>query len=72
MKLHGSSIAVLCYFVTVLLLYLIGDVFNIPWLQFSKESYVQNGSLERQAHSFIPFFLAIPVYIIVYFKTGRV
>lgn len=64
LKLHGSFIAVLCYVVTVLLLYLIGDVFNIPWLQFAKGTHT-----ETSLHSLLPLAFAIPVYIIVRFKT---
>lgn len=66
LKLHGSFMAVLCYVVTVLLLYLIGDVFNIAWLQFAKGAHT-----ETPLHSLLPLIFAIPVYIIVDLKTRR-
>ncbi|WP_379966727.1 hypothetical protein [Ectobacillus sp. sgz5001026] len=69
MKVHGSFMAVLCYLVTVLLLYLTGDIFNISILQLAKEPLIQNGVVERILHSLLPFLLAIPVYFIVYYKT---
>lgn len=67
LKLHGSFMAVLCYVVTVLLLYLIGDVFTIPWLQLAKGAHT-----ETSLHSLLPLAFAIPVYIIVRLKTRRV
>ncbi|WP_416827062.1 hypothetical protein [Ectobacillus polymachus] len=71
MKVHGSFVAVLCYLVTVLLLYLTGDVFNISILQLAKESINPNGIIDRILHSLFPFLLAIPVYFIVYYKTKQ-
>lgn len=72
MRIHGSFMAVLSYLVTVLLLYLMGDVFNISMLQFAKEAQLQKGIFEQVSQSLFPFLLAFPVYLIVRYKTRQI
>ncbi|MBO9129857.1 hypothetical protein J7Q84_09145 [Bacillus sp. 165] len=64
--------ALLCYLVTALLLFLIGDVFDIDWLQLHKETYFRDGSLKEISASVIPCILALPVYFLVSYKMKKV
>ncbi|MGU3439983.1 hypothetical protein ACLBXI_07795 [Bacillus cereus] len=70
MSSYGSFIALLCYIVTVLLLYFIGDAANISILQFPKEEAFQLESEKHTARSIL--LLALPVYIIVLYKSKKV
>lgn len=72
MSSYGSFIALLCYIVTVLLLYFIGDAANISVLQFPKEEAFQLESEKHTARSIVPLLLALPVYIIVLYKAKSV
>ncbi|MGG2014244.1 hypothetical protein [Bacillus sp. S10(2024)] len=72
MNLYGSFIAILCYIVTVLLLYFVGDMTNIAMLQFSKETTLQSEISQYTSRSFVPLLLALPVYIIVLYKSKKI
>ncbi|MCM3735977.1 hypothetical protein M3215_09110 [Bacillus cytotoxicus] len=72
MNLYGSFIAILCYIVTVLLLYFVGDMTNIAMLQFSKETTLQSEMSQYTPRSFAPLLFALPVYIIVLYKSKKV
>ncbi|MEH6888184.1 hypothetical protein V7024_00175 [Bacillus sp. JJ864] len=72
MNLYGSFIAILCYIVTVLLLYFVGDMTNIAMLQFSKETTLQSEINQYASRSFVPLLLALPVYIIVLYKSKKI
>ncbi|MDC2867357.1 hypothetical protein [Bacillus sp. BP-3] len=72
MNLYGSFIAILCYIVTVLLLYFVGDMTNIAMLQFSKETTLQSEISQHTSRSFVPLLLALPVYIIVLYKSKKI
>ncbi|ENQ3104471.1 hypothetical protein SAMN04488168_10198 [Bacillus sp. 491mf] len=72
MNLYGSFIAILCYIVTVLLLYFVGDMTNIAMLQFSKETTLQSEVSQYTSRSFAPLLLALPVYIIVLYKSKKI
>ncbi|ENQ3078812.1 hypothetical protein [Bacillus multifaciens] len=72
MNLYGSFIAILCYMVTVLLLYFVGDMTNIAMLQFSKETTLQSEISQYASRSFAPLLLALPVYIIVLYKSKKI
>ncbi|WP_242219169.1 hypothetical protein [Bacillus cereus group sp. BfR-BA-01380] len=72
MNLYGSFIAILCYIVTVLLLYFVGDMTNIAMLQFSKETTLQSEISQYTSRSFAPLLLALPVYIIVLYKSRKI
>lgn len=71
MSSYGSLIALLCYIVTVLLLYFIGDAANISILQFPKEEAFQLESEKHTARSIVPLLLALPVYIVVLYKSKK-
>ncbi|MDM5189752.1 hypothetical protein QUF99_21270 [Bacillus sp. DX4.1] len=71
MNSYGSFIAILCYAVTVLLLYFVGDATNISLLQFPKDKALQ---LEEGLHTsrfIVPLLLALPVYAIVLYKSKK-
>ncbi|MEV5108454.1 hypothetical protein MN033_18490 [Bacillus nitratireducens] len=72
MSSYGSFIAFLSYIVTVLLLYFIGDAANISVLQFPKEEVFQSEAEKHTARSIAPLLLALPVYIIVLYKSKKV
>ncbi|CAM3915904.1 hypothetical protein ACT1UG_04200 [Bacillus paramycoides] len=72
MNSYGSFIALLSYIVTVLLLYFIGDAANISVLQFPKEEAFQLEEGLHTSRSIIPLLLALPVYIIVLYKSKKV
>ncbi|MCP1124963.1 MULTISPECIES: hypothetical protein [Bacillus] len=72
MNLSGSFIAILCYLVTVLLLYFVGDMTNIAMLQFSKETALQSEIGQHAGRSVAPLLLALPVYIIVLYKSKKI
>ncbi|ABS22978.1 hypothetical protein ACRS6Y_05725 [Bacillus cytotoxicus] len=67
----GSFIAFLSYAVTVLLLYFIGDATNIAILQFSKEKAFQLEEGVHTSRSIVPLLLALPVYVIVLYKSKK-
>ncbi|AZJ22143.1 hypothetical protein CN575_08800 [Bacillus wiedmannii] len=72
MSSYGSFIALLSYIVTVLLLYFIGDATNISVLQFPKEEAFKLDAEKHTARSIAPLLLALPVYIIVLYKSKKV
>ncbi|KFN04635.1 hypothetical protein D0U04_01275 [Bacillus clarus] len=72
MNAYGSFIAFLSYTVTVLLLYFIGDATNIPLLQFPKEESFQLEEGLHTSRSIVPLLLALPVYVIVLYKSKKV
>ncbi len=72
MRFNQSFMALLCYAVTALLLFLIGDVFEISWLQLRKETYFRDEALKESSSSMIPFLLALPVYFLVSYKTKKI
>ncbi|MED0988661.1 hypothetical protein [Bacillus nitratireducens] len=72
MSSYGSFIALLSYIVTVLLLYFIGDAANISVLQFPKEEVFQLEAEKHTTRSIAPLLLALPVYIIVLYKSKKV
>ncbi|MED2012282.1 hypothetical protein [Bacillus wiedmannii] len=72
MSSYGGFIALLSYIVTVLLLYFIGDATNISVLQFPKEDTFKLDAEKHTARSIAPLLLALPVYIIVLYKSKKV
>ncbi|PGL87507.1 hypothetical protein CN931_03570 [Bacillus sp. AFS054943] len=72
MSSYGSFIALLSYIVTVLLLYFIGDAANISVLQLPKEQAFQFEAEKHTVRSIAPLLLALPVYIIVLYKSKKV
>ncbi|CAM4038152.1 hypothetical protein [Bacillus manliponensis] len=72
MNFHGSLSAILCYAVTVMLLYFIGDATNISMLQFSKEAAFDSEDNVYTSRSIAPLLLALPVYAIVLYKSKKI
>ena len=70
--LGSSVVSRLRVCITVLLLYFVGDMTNIAMLQFSKETTLQSEVSQYTSRSFAPLLLALPVYIIVLYKSKKI